>query len=74
MGRMSNEERKRRESVSANNQYKRDNYDRIALLVPKGGKEKLKEAAKRNDMRSVNALIVTAIEHTYGIRFDENDR
>ena len=74
MGRMTNEEKKKKELYSRINEQKRNKYDRIDLQIPKGGKEKLKEAAKQNNMKSVNALIVTALEHTYGIRFDANDR
>lgn len=38
------------------NDYKRDNYDRINLLVPKGEKDEIKARADRNG-ESVNAYI-----------------
>lgn len=39
------------------NEYIRNKYDRINVTLPKGAKEKLKEAAKANGEEKVNAFI-----------------
>lgn len=43
------------------NEYKRANYDRIGLLVPKGQKDKLKAAADAQG-KSLNQYISDAIK------------
>ncbi len=50
------------------NQYKRDKYDRISLLVPKGGKATLQKVVAERGEKSVNALIIRALELAYGIQ------
>ena len=47
------------------NQYKRDNYDRVGLLLPKGTSKQLKKYAQSQG-KSVNALVIEALESTYG--------
>lgn len=42
-------------------QYDRDHYDRIALRLPKGGKEALAEAAAKRGM-SINQYIASLID------------
>lgn len=37
--------------------YKRENYDIIKVLTPKGTRERLKAEATRRGMQSVNALL-----------------
>ena len=48
-------------STKAKNKYKKENYDQIAVVVPKGKKEKYKEYADYMDV-SLNAFIVDSIE------------
>ncbi|MGN0628879.1 MAG: Arc family DNA-binding protein [Oscillospiraceae bacterium] len=43
------------------NKYVKNNYDRINLTMPKGKKEIIQTAAKKNGM-SVNSFINSAIE------------
>lgn len=49
-------------------QYKRDHYDRINILLPKGSREILREIAKRDYGGSVSALVVDSIERTQGVK------
>lgn len=46
------------------NQYEKDNYDRILILVPKGKKADIKERAEKLGI-SVSELIVRALEKMY---------
>ncbi len=48
------------------NQYKRDNYDRYSLMLPKGSKQLLKEYAD-NRGESLNAVIIRALERETGL-------
>lgn len=43
------------------NQYKRENYERLELLVPKGKKAVIKEHAKAKGYKSVNEYINTLV-------------
>lgn len=45
----------------ATNKYKKSNYDRIELVVPKGNKEAIRTVAE-NHGQSINAYISTAID------------
>lgn len=54
------EDKKVYEKVSYNREYNEKNYDRIGVMVPKGERERIKEAANKKGM-SVNAFIVNAI-------------
>lgn len=45
------------------NKYMRENYDRVALTVPKGQKEKIKAHAESKG-ESLNAFINRAINET----------
>ena len=47
----------------ANRKYNEKAYDRIALTVPKGKKEKIAEHAKKED-ESLNGFINHAIDET----------
>lgn len=44
-----------------NNEFNRNNYDRISLIVPKGKKGLIQSKAKDNKL-STNAFIVSAID------------
>ena len=44
-----------------NNQYNRDNYDRINIVVPKGQKAELQQVAERQGL-SLNGLIKAALD------------
>ncbi len=46
-----------------NNQYKKDHYERVTLLVKKGEKQKLMEAAKAANM-SLSAYILSFVPKT----------
>ena len=49
--------------ISYNNQYNTEKYDRVTVMLPKGGKENLKtHAAARGE--SVNAFLQRAIQET----------
>ena len=54
------EDKKVYEKVSYNREYNEKNYDRIGVMVPKGERERIREAANKVGM-SVNAFIVNAI-------------
>lgn len=48
-------------SAEAKNRYNSKTYDRIAVVVPKGEKEKIKEHSESYGYKSVNELICRAI-------------
>ena len=50
-------------------EYNKQNYDRVNLILPKGEKEKIKALAKKNG-ESINKYIITAIEQRI---LDEKD-
>lgn len=50
------------DQIRYNNDFNKEHYDRISLMLPKGTKEKLKQEAAARGYKSVNALIVAAIE------------
>lgn len=47
--------------------FARNNYDRIALQIPKGYKEKLQFEATLKGFKSLNAFIINAIEKQYDL-------
>lgn len=53
---MADEKKKPRTSAAVKNRYNDKAYDRIALVVPKGEKDRIKAAAEKNG-ESVNSLI-----------------
>ena len=55
------EDKKAYEKVQYNREYNERNYDRIGVMVPKGEREKIREAANKEGL-SVNAFIVNAIK------------
>jgi len=48
--------------VKYKNDFAKEHYDRISLMLPKGMRESLKQISERRGFKSVNALIVAAIE------------
>lgn len=52
------------EKYSYNNDYTRDNYDRINLIVPKGKREVIKAKAAERGV-SVSQLVIDALEGYY---------
>lgn len=48
-------------NVTYKNQFNRDNYDQILLMIPKGNKDIWKEEAKRRNI-SLNALVQEAMK------------
>lgn len=55
-------EKEKFNQIKYNNEFNRANYDRISLMLPKGKKEELKQVAQDRGLKSVNALIIAAIE------------
>lgn len=53
---MADDNKKPRTSAAVKNRYNDKAYDRIALVVPKGEKDRIKAAAEKNG-ESVNSLI-----------------
>jgi predicted HicB family RNase H-like nuclease len=53
---MADDKKKPRTSAAVKNRYNDKAYDRIALVVPKGEKDRIKAAAEKNG-ESVNSLI-----------------
>ena len=49
-------------SAEVKNRWNKENYDRITVMLPKGDKEKLKQYADSHGIKSVNALIIAALE------------
>lgn len=47
--------------IKYNNQYNKDNYDRISLMLPKGSKKILSELTKKRGEK-MNTLIRRAID------------
>lgn len=54
-------------SNAATNRYKDKHYDRIGLLVPKGKKELLKQAASEAGYSSLSAWICSILQKSTGI-------
>ena len=50
-------------STRAKNKYNAANYERIALVVPKGQKEQIKEHAEQRG-ESINGFVKRAIDET----------
>lgn len=48
------------------NEFNKDKYDAITFRIPKGRKEDVKAVAKAEG-KSLNEIIVFALEKTYGI-------
>ena len=49
------------DKVAYDNEYRRQNYDRIAVQIPKGRKDALKAYADRHG-ETLNSLFVKAVE------------
>ena len=45
------------DKVKYDNQYIKENYDRISVIVPKGQKELIKNKAKKKGFASINEYI-----------------
>lgn len=48
------------------NEYKRENYDRLSILIPKGRKKDIKTIADSKGV-SVSQLVVEALETCYNL-------
>lgn len=59
--------KKNRASIKSIAQYNKTNYDRIAVVVPKGSAEAIKAAAAAEN-KSTNRYILEAIEAKSGLR------
>lgn len=53
------------------NVYKKNNYDEMRFLVPKGKREDIKALVKEKGFSSISALVVTAIEQQYNINISK---
>ncbi len=60
------------DQIKYNNDYNRQNYDRIGLMAPKGRKAEIKEAAKAAGM-SLNEYILTAVAEKMGGKHGKMD-
>ena len=47
--------------IEYDNQYAKEKYDRIPVIVPKGDKEKIKTAAEERGYKSTNEFIKALI-------------
>lgn len=43
------------------NQYAAEKYDNLRIIVPKGGKNVIKKAAKKNGVGSINGYVTSAV-------------
>lgn len=60
-------------SVALKNDYNRERYDRLNLMVPKGKREILKNRAKSMGM-SLNKYFMVAVEHfDPGVKDDNSE-
>lgn len=55
----------------AKQKYNRKSYDRMELILPKGKKDELKEFAKTHGYKSVNNMVITALEELMEREGDE---
>lgn len=51
-------------------EYKRENYDRVAFLVPKGKKQVIKAYADQHG-ESMAKIIIAALEQCYGLNLTD---
>ena len=58
---------KKFDKIAYNNEFIKNNYDRINLTVPKGYKALMKERAKEKAVGSVNLYILDLIKKDLGI-------
>ena len=54
---------KRPERIAAHNEYNRQNYDRVALVLPKGTKERIKAAGIESVNGYIKELILEDLEN-----------
>lgn len=54
------------------NEYKRKNYDRITVLVPKGKAQTMKAFAREKG-KSVSSVIIDAVEAQYKLDLSRQD-
>lgn len=47
--------------IQYNNDFNKDRYDRVTIMLPKGSKDKLKTIAKTRTAGSVNELVKQAL-------------
>ncbi len=57
---------------SYGNEFKRQNYDRVTVLLPKGKAKTLKDEAATRE-KSTSQFIVEAIEHCYKLDLSKKD-
>lgn len=53
--------KKLEERYEKQNDFNRNNYDRVSVMFPKGYREEVKERAKQ-DGKSLNAFIIEAVQ------------
>lgn len=60
------ENRKEFDQVQYQNNYNKQNYDRVTIMVPKGDKDRITAAAKAAGYKSRNEFILAAIQEKMG--------
>lgn len=63
---------KRPERIAAHNEYNRQNYDRVALMLPNGTKERIKAAGVGSINGYIKELILADLERLEHIRTLDN--
>lgn len=63
-----------------NDDYTRENYDRLSLKIPKGKKEILRELAKEHNIVddkgkvSITRLLMESVEQVYGVDLTRSEK
>lgn len=58
--------RDKAQAIEHNNQYNKENYDRITIMLPKGSRDSLRAEAAARGYNSVTAFIRDAINALIG--------
>lgn len=58
--------------IKYNNEFNKKNYDRIPIMIPKGMKEVLQKYAKENGYKSVNNMVIIAIENLTNVKIKDD--
>lgn len=58
--------------IKYNNEFNKNNYDRIPIMIPKGMKEVLQKYAKENGYKSVNNMVIIAIENLTNVKIKDD--
>ncbi len=61
------------DSTKYKNKFQIQNYDRLNIILRKGAKAEIKVFAESRNL-SVNALVIQAIEKTYGLNLTDKKK